>query len=64
MIGCAADIRAPNARNDTQRQQFSALARRLFQLPGWEFRPYSSYIHLAAPREEASRPWRGGAVTL
>jgi hypothetical protein len=64
MIGCAADIRAPNARTDIQRQQFTALAARLFQLPGWEFRPYPSYIHLAAPRTEASRSWGGGAMNL
>jgi hypothetical protein len=64
MIGCAADIRAADARSDLQRQKFVTLAMRLFQLPGWEFRPYPSFIHVAAPREEASRSWGGGAMSL
>ena len=64
LIGCAADIRAANARDDTQRQKFVILATRLFQLPGWEFRPYPSFIHVAASREEVSRLWGGGAMTL
>jgi uncharacterized protein YcbK (DUF882 family) len=66
MIGCAADLRLPRASNDAQAPiaPFIVLATRLFQLPGWEFRPYSSYIHVAVPREETSRAWDGDAIRL
>ena len=71
-IGCAADIRVaevpdPDPRaavRASQWPEFAALAARLCRLPGWEFRLYGSFIHVAAPREEAQRLWNGGEIVL
>jgi hypothetical protein len=65
-IGCAADIRVagPDPRGASRWPEFSALAARLCRLPGWEFRPYGSFIHVAAPREEAQRLWNGEEIVL
>jgi hypothetical protein len=68
LIGCAADIRIGGAHtvgtHTLEWPEFAALAARLCRLPGWEFRLYSSFIHVAAPREEAERPWNGGEIVL
>ena len=67
LIGCAADI-APFLKGVAQSagglpppfQRFTALAERLCRNPGWEFLPYPTFIHVAAPREESARRWNGG----
>ncbi|MDR2179986.1 MAG: hypothetical protein LBP21_06735 [Synergistaceae bacterium] len=68
MIGCAADIRVAPATNTSrdmpQWPEFAALAARLCRLPGWEFRLYGSFIHVAVPREEAQRLWHGQEIVL
>jgi hypothetical protein len=70
LIGCAADIRLiraageKNPRNGAEWPEFAALAARLCRLPGWEFRLYDSFIHVAAPREEAERPWNGDPIVI
>lgn len=55
-IGCAADIRVPGQDGD----QFARLAQRLCDLPGWEYRGFPSFIHIAVPREEAMKVWKIG----
>jgi hypothetical protein len=68
LIGCAADIRltdgAGNSKGWPGWPEFAALAARVCRLPGCEFRLYDSFIHIAAPREEAERPWTGGEITV
>ena len=59
LIGCAADIRISKP-SGPDWQRFSVLAERLCRNPGWEFLPYPTFIHVAVPREEAERKWRGG----
>lgn len=65
LIGCAADIapifkhRAPGEMED-----FKFLARRMFVLPKWEVKLYPWGVHVAVPREEASRLWNGDIITL
>ena len=59
-IGCAADVRLERG----DQAHFMALARRLCVLPGWEIRVYNAFVHVAAPREEASRPWNGWALCI
>jgi uncharacterized protein YcbK (DUF882 family) len=58
LIGCAADIRT--AAPGDGRWGFSLMTERLFRLPGWEFLPYPTFIHVAVPREESKRKWGGG----
>jgi hypothetical protein len=41
-----------------------ALAEGLCRLPGFEFRAYRTFIHIAVPREEANRPWNGGVIII
>jgi len=61
LIGCAADIR-PSGKMDTK---FMYLAYRIFDgIPGREYVKYDTFLHVAAPREEASRLWSGGVVRL
>ncbi len=60
LLGCAADI-APLT-GDLGR--FRALAKRLFDLPGWEVIEYPWGMHVAAPRDEESRMWNGSAIIL
>ena len=60
LLGCAADI-APLT-GDLGR--FRALAKRLFDLPGWEVIEYPWGMHVAAPRDEESRMWNGSAISL
>ena len=61
LIGCAADVRAADA---AEGRRFRDLAERLCRQPGWEFLPYETFVHIAAPREEAERLWDGGGITL
>ncbi|MDR3265708.1 MAG: hypothetical protein LBT15_06835 [Synergistaceae bacterium] len=64
-IGCAADVRIGDggaARGD--HAAFVALTMRLCRLPGWEIRAYNSFIHIAAPREEETRPWDGDGIIV
>jgi hypothetical protein len=65
-IGCAADIQiSRRASGGTpSHPDFGALAARLFRLPGWEFRLYASFVHVAVPRGESLRPWQGGEISL
>jgi hypothetical protein len=78
LIGCAADIRIAGTRIADTRiagtaglrareaglawSEFAALASRLCRLPGWEFRLYDSFIHIAVPREESAKLWEGAVV--
>jgi hypothetical protein len=65
LIGCAADIRATGTKAQNSRQsEFAALASRLCRLPGWEFRLYDAFIHVAVPRDESAKLWEGAAVRL
>ncbi len=60
LLGCAADI-APLSGD---LGHFKALAKRLFGIPGWEVKEYPTFLHVAVPRDEASRKWNGGAISL
>ncbi|MDR2175694.1 MAG: hypothetical protein LBO82_07120 [Synergistaceae bacterium] len=65
LIGCAADIRAlDQGARMPRRAEFAALASRLCCLPGWEFRLYGTFIHIAAPRAESVKLWQGPIVLL
>lgn len=59
LLGCAADV-SPKAEGEA----FQRMARRFFDLPGWELRFYPTFSHLAVPRAEASRLWDGGEISL
>ena len=63
LIGCAADIRT-NTQGGQGWKNFSLLAERLCRQPGWEFLPYPTFIHIAAPREcgESGKKWNGGKI--
>jgi uncharacterized protein YcbK (DUF882 family) len=63
LIGCAADVRAKTS-GESEWLAFSLLAKRLTSNPGWEFRPYNTFIHIAVPRKEAAKPWRGGGIEM
>ena len=62
LIGCAADIRIGGSRRDWEK--FSQLTERLCSQPGWEFRPYETFLHIAVPRLASERPWLGGDIRL
>jgi hypothetical protein len=71
LIGCAADIRAANTINirapdagTRNPRDFAALASRLCRLPGWEFRLYDTFVHVAVPRGESAKLWEGPIVLL
>jgi hypothetical protein len=70
LIGCAADIRMAGGRmadvkTQAPRQpEFAALTSRLCRLPGWEFRIYDTFVHVAVPRDESAKLWEGAAVRL
>ena len=60
MIGCAADIRP---RDPALLSAFKTLVLNMYgQRAGWEIKLYSSFVHLAVPREEASQTWAGGLM--
>jgi hypothetical protein len=61
LIGCAADIRIASAQ---RWPDFAALASRFCRLPGWEFRLYDAFIHVAVPRAEPAKLWEGGRIAL
>ena len=65
LIGCAADIRAQiGVGRFSDWAEFSALVARLCRLPGWEFRLYGTFVHVAVPRDTASRTWNGGPIQV
>jgi hypothetical protein len=65
LLGCAADIRMANLKTRTSGwPEFAALASRLCRLPGWEFRLYDTFIHVAVPRGESEKLWEGSAILL
>ena len=59
--GCAADIAPVNA-DGADRARFFAAAARFFSLPGWEVRPYATFIHVAVP--VLDDPWEGEPLDL
>lgn len=62
MLGCAADI-GPVDR--ALLPAFRTLADGMFSgLSGWEVRIYPTFVHVAVPRVEEARMWRGGAVEV
>ncbi|GHV34379.1 hypothetical protein FACS1894187_04830 [Synergistales bacterium] len=62
-IGCAADIRTTDAQG-RRWLEFVALAEGLCRVPGFEFRVYKTFVHMAVPREESVRPWNGGVIII
>ena len=59
LIGCAADIAPAGSANG---RSFEAIAERICRQPGWEFIAYPTFVHIAAPRDESTRPWSGGNI--
>ena len=61
LLGCAADVAPlmPGPHPD-----FSALARRLCGLPGWELIVYERFVHIAVPPSESAALWDGGGVVI
>ena len=43
---------------------FSALARRLCSLPGWELIVHDRYVHIAVPVSESANLWEGGSLSV
>ena len=65
LLGCAADISPVCVhRVSGEMESFKALARRMFALPGWETKEYTWGMHVAAPRDEESRKWRGTQIEI
>ena len=60
LVGCAADV-APVLPGDGG---FSALARRLCSLPGWELIVHDRYVHIAVPVSESANLWEGGSLSV
>lgn len=62
LIGCAADIRPVDP---TLITPFQNLASALFgKLEGWELKLYTTFVHVAVPREEAARLWNDDKIEI
>ncbi len=59
LVGCAADV-APVSTGGWG--DFSALARRLCALPGWELLVRDRFVHIGVPVAESGALWEGGDV--
>ncbi|GHS96110.1 hypothetical protein AGMMS50276_13970 [Synergistales bacterium] len=62
-IGCAADCRITDAQGQRW-LEFVAMAEGLCSVPGFEFRVYKTFVHIAVPREESARQWNGGIISI
>ena len=63
LLGCAADIRCKDGCDPETRENFKAMAWRMFQHPGFEIKEYKWGMHVAVPRDE-QRKWFGGTITV
>lgn len=62
LIGCAADIRPVDL---ALIGPFQNLAGALFgRREGWELKLYPRFVHVAVPREEATRLWNEGKIEI
>lgn len=62
LIGCAADIRPLDP---ALIGVFRNLCEAMFSnLEGWELKPYSTFVHVAVPREEEVRLWEERKIEI
>lgn len=61
LIGCAADVKPAEVAKD-ELDMFFQIAFSIWNQPGWELIKYPTFLHIAAPRAEASSIWDGDGI--